>query len=180
MRTKILYRLAAGTCSVCLCYGLAVQTLNGDLAAEALTPELSAWEEILDPDAAEPSAGAAPERESISAEQPVSLPSEGRGKRRGMHGGGNRGQPTEAFVSDTPAENTEEEKQRVPEDTGDSENPSGQQTSSAGDPPTLSQFLSALRCGGCRHNCCLLSPQCMKGRSKQQSATVQYTQTYGG
>ena len=34
MRTKTLYRLATGTCSVCLCYGLVVQALNGDLAAE--------------------------------------------------------------------------------------------------------------------------------------------------
>ena len=40
MRTKVIRRLATGTCSVCLCYGLAVQALNGEMSAEAVTPEL--------------------------------------------------------------------------------------------------------------------------------------------
>ena len=177
MRTKILYRLAVGTCSVCLCYGLVVQAVNGDVAAEALTPELSAWEQVLNTDAAETRGNSTPEQGNVPVEQSVFLPPDGKGKRRGMHGGGRWDQTAEAFASDTPAESAEEEKQRAPEEPEDD---SEQQTSNSGDPPTLSQFLSTLRCGGCRHNCCLLSPRCMKGRSKQQSATVQYAQTYGG
>ena len=55
-----------------------------------------------------------------------------------------------------------------------------QQADTSGEPPTLAQFLSALRCGGCRHNCCLINPRCMKGKTKMKNATAQYQQTYGG
>lgn len=50
---------------------------------------------------------------------------------------------------------------------------------SGGDVPTLSEFLSMMICGGCRHNCSLVSPRCMKGRSKAESATVEYYEIYG-
>ena len=33
--------------------------------------------------------------------------------------------------------------------------------------------------GGCRHNCLLVNPRCMKGRAKAESATVEYYETYG-
>ena len=46
-----------------------------------------------------------------------------------------------------------------------------QQEEPSGDVPTLQQFLSMLRCGGCHRNCILLSPRCMKGRSKAENAT---------
>ena len=65
------------------------------------------------------------------------------------------------------------------------EEPSGdepvlqQQEEPSGDVPTLQQFLSKLRCGGCQHNCILLSPRCMKGRSKAENAAIEYQQTYG-
>ena len=54
-----------------------------------------------------------------------------------------------------------------------------QQEEPSGDVPTLQQFLSMLRCGGCHRNCILLSPRCMKGRSKAENATIEYQQTYG-
>ena len=54
-----------------------------------------------------------------------------------------------------------------------------QQEEPSGDVPTLQQFLSMLRCGGCHHNCILLSPRCMKGRSKAENAAIEYQQTYG-
>ena len=50
---------------------------------------------------------------------------------------------------------------------------------SGGDVPTLSEFLSMMICGGCRHNCSLVSPRCMKGRSKAESATEEYYAIYG-
>ena len=50
---------------------------------------------------------------------------------------------------------------------------------SGGDVPSLTEFLSTMICGGCRHNCSLVSPRCMKGRSKAESATVEYYETYG-
>ena len=170
MRTTILYRLAAGTCGICLCYGLVVQALTGEVSTEASALELSAWEAVQ---TAEPAETREQGAYSFETQPAAFLPSEGRGKR---HGNTRYTQPAESYAS---AE-SEEDKTRVTEEDPDSGDDSTQQTNSAGDPPTLSQFLSTLRCGGCRHNCCLLSPRCMKGRSKQQSATVQYTQTYGG
>ena len=177
MRTKILYRLATGTCSVCLCYGLVVQALNGDMAAEALAPGTSVYEPyqiIAETQGPSPSA--------FPYEQPPAqdFQTGRKGKHRGMRGQDLWSQSSESFAPFTPSESEDEEKKRVTEETSDTEDEGAQQTNTAGDPPTLSQFLSGLRCGGCRHNCCLLSPRCMKGRSKQQSATVQYTQTYGG
>ena len=175
MRTKILYRLATGTCSVCLCYGLVVQALNGDMAAEALTPGMSVYEPLkIIAETQSPSPSAFPYERASTQD----FPSGRKGKHRGMRG--EWAQPSEPFAPFTPAESGDEEKKRVQEENGDTEDQGAQQTNSAGDPPTLSQFLSGLRCGGCRHNCCLLSPRCMKGRSKQQSATVQYAQAYGG
>lgn len=45
--------------------------------------------------------------------------------------------------------------------------------------PTLAEFLSGLRCSGCRHNCSLLSPRCMNGARKASQAESTYYSTYG-
>jgi hypothetical protein len=44
--------------------------------------------------------------------------------------------------------------------------------------PTLSEFLSQLRCGGCGRNCSLLNPRCGTGASKAQQAQTEYYATY--
>ena len=177
MRTKILYRLATGTCSVCLCYGLVVQALNGDMAAEALVPGMSVYEPLqIIAETQTQSPSAFPYEQASTQDFPTGR----KGKHRGVRGDERWVKSSEPFSPSTPAESGDEEKKRVQEENSDTEDQGAQQTNTAGDPPLLSQFLSGLRCGGCRHNCCLLSPRCMKGRSKQQSATVQYTQTYGG
>ena len=54
-----------------------------------------------------------------------------------------------------------------------------EQNETSGDVPTLEQFLRNMSCGGCRHNCLLVNPRCMKGRAKAESATVEYYETYG-
>lgn len=46
MRTKVITRMATGVCSVCLCYGLVIQAMNGDMAAEALSPDARAREQL--------------------------------------------------------------------------------------------------------------------------------------
>ena len=79
---------------------------------------------------------------------------------------------------------TEPLQEEIIEDKDTSENESDeellpQQNESGGDVPSLTQFLSTLICGGCRHNCSLVSPRCMKGRAKAESATVEYYETYG-
>ena len=79
---------------------------------------------------------------------------------------------------------TEPLQEEIIEDKDSSENESDeellpQQNESGGDVPSLTQFLSTLICGGCRRNCSLVSPRCMKGRAKAESATVEYYETYG-
>ena len=46
------------------------------------------------------------------------------------------------------------------------------------DKPSLEEYLSGLRCSGCRHNCTLLSPRCINGARKASQAESQYYQTY--
>ena len=49
----------------------------------------------------------------------------------------------------------------------------------ASDTPTLEEYLSKLRCGGCGHNCSLANPRCMRGARKQSSAKSEYSKLYG-
>ena len=81
---------------------------------------------------------------------------------------------TEAFATEAI---TEEE--RAAESVIEEESVIEQENMGGGDVPTLEQFLQTLSCGGCRHNCLLISPRCMKGRAKAESATVEYYETYG-
>ena len=74
----------------------------------------------------------------------------------------------EEIIEDNKSPEKEPEEELLPE-----------QNESGGDVPTLSQYLSTMICGGCRHNCPLISPRCMKGRAKAESATVEYYETYG-
>ena len=49
----------------------------------------------------------------------------------------------------------------------------------ASDAPSLEEYLSKLRCGGCGHNCSLANPRCMRGARKQSSAKSEYSELYG-
>ena len=76
--------------------------------------------------------------------------------------------PVEEYFEDNGSDNgVEEEWQEEPEQQ------------SGGDVPTLSEYLSLLICGGCRHNCSLVNPRCMKGSAKAESATEEYYAIYG-
>lgn len=44
--------------------------------------------------------------------------------------------------------------------------------------PSLSEFLSQFRCGGCGKNCSLLNPRCGVGNQKAQQAEAEYYATY--
>jgi len=46
------------------------------------------------------------------------------------------------------------------------------------DVPSLSEFMSQLRCGGCGKNCSLLNPRCGVGNQKAQQAEAEYYVTY--
>lgn len=178
MRTKIINRLAAGTIGVCFAYALIRQPFavmkNPN---ELMTADWSVAEESTTRPTTIYSA------ETI----PSVLPTE---------------QITEALTepptkieetiapealeteSDDTETITEPVQSEVIEDNDSSDDDSDeeispQQNEMSGDVPTLSQFLSSMICGGCRHNCPLISPRCMKGRAKAESATVEYYETYG-
>ena len=170
MRDKIIKRFAAGTIGVCFAYALlrqpfAVMKDPGEL----ITPNGSvATQNVTQPTIAYP-----------VTTVPPTLPKE---------------LPTEITMTDPPQDYaieqpeteaiTEPLQEEIIEDKDTSENESDeellpQQNESGGDVPSLTQFLSTLICGGCRHNCSLVSPRCMKGRAKAESATVEYYETYG-
>ena len=177
MRQKMLKRVAALTCSVCMCYGLGYQALHGGEDA-ALEPAFALEEPVTEQPTQQPT-------ESITAGE---NPDSGEAPRRRGHGGGRRWRENDTAPEGWQApdttpeagteEDVEEEKKRQ-QDTQDEEEDQSSARNASGDPPTLSAFLSTLRCGGCRHGCSLLNPRCMKGRSKAERAAVEYEQTYG-
>ena len=161
MRDKIIKRFAAGTIGVCFAYAL----IRQPFAVMKNPSELM----TADWNAASQSALQPTTAYSVTTVPPT-LPEE---------------LPTEITMTDPPTEAvTEPLQEEIIEDKDSSENESAeellpQQNESGGDVPTLSQFLSTMICGGCRHNCSLVSPRCMKGRAKAESATVEYYETYG-
>ncbi|WKY48783.1 hypothetical protein Q5O24_05550 [Eubacteriaceae bacterium ES3] len=44
--------------------------------------------------------------------------------------------------------------------------------------PTLNEYLSQLRCGGCGKNCSLINPRCGRGQQKASNAQQEYYATY--
>ena len=202
MRGKVISRFAAGTFSVCLIYGLVSQALNTESSAqEAVTAWLETPAAVVEPEETEivskktqeeqwffPQEG---NNQDSSRGYPGSDSSEYqsfRGSRHGGKDGGHHGrwadgpsESTENYSSDAwygNARSVQEEEPSVSRSQSDSMAVQ-QQEMPSGDAPTMQQFLSMMRCSGCRHNCSLLSPRCMKGRSKAQNAVIQYQQTYG-
>ncbi|MBR1482609.1 MAG: hypothetical protein IJ598_06540 [Ruminococcus sp.] len=161
MRDKIIKRFVAGTIGVCFAYAL----IRQPFAVMKNPSELM----TADWNAASQSALQPTTAYSVTTVPPT-LPEE---------------LPTEIMMTDPPTEAvTEPLQEEIIEDKDSSENESAeellpQQNESGGDVPSLTQFLSTLICGGCRHNCSLVSPRCMKGRAKAESATVEYYETYG-
>ena len=170
MRDKIIKRFAAGTIGVCFAYALLRQPFAVmKNPSELIAPNWSvATESVTQPTTAYPVTTVPP----TLAEEP----------------------PAEIVITDPPVEETFEQpeaeaiteplQEEIIEDNESSENESDeellpQQNESGGDVPSLTQLLSKLICGGCRHNCSLVSPRCMKGRAKAESATVEYYETYG-
>ena len=174
MRDKIIKRFAAGTIGICFAYALIRQPFavlrNPD---ELITPSWSAATEsttqpgtlypVTTVPATVPTETLTEVPSTIAETSPYTEP------------------VTEEPETEAITEPVQEE---IIQDNNSFENNnneeiSPQQNDMSGDVPTLSQFLSTMICGGCRHNCSLISPRCMKGRSKAESATVEYYETYG-
>ena len=208
MRGKVIYRIACGTCSVCITYGLIMQAIQGEDTARTAAAEWAASQPAVVSEAI-PEPTTAPAAESVTATYPEYGTENsqeyggGRGRKNrrqwseengngytGSGGRGGRGKHDSEEYGD--AGNNQEadyaqsfrgQKQETESASSQEEQDTGstvQENKAADNPPTLNEFLSAFRCGGCRHNCSLLNPRCMKGRTKKQNATAQYQETYGG
>ena len=170
MRDKIIKRFAAGTIGVCFAYAL----IRQPFAVMKNPSELMTG----DWNAASQSASQPTTVYSVTTVPPT-LPEE-------LQEEIEETDPPQDNVFEQPETEaiTEPLQEEIIEDNGLSEDEYDeellpQQNESGGDVPSLSQFLSTLICGGCRHNCSLVSPRCMKGRAKAESATVEYYETYG-
>ena len=204
MRGKVIYRIACGTCSVCITYGLIMQAIQGEDVTRTASAE---W--AVPPAAV--AAEAMPEPTTVPTAEPVSIPFTEYGTENGQEYGGGRGRKNRGQWSEESggfggrggrgkhgsegygdygndqevnyAQSFSEQKQETESASAQEEQDTGstvQENRAADNPPSLNEFLSAFRCGGCRHNCSLLNPRCMKGRTKKQNATIQYQETYGG
>ena len=204
MRGKVIYRIACGTCSVCITYGLIMQAIQGEDVTRTAAAE---W--AVPPAAV--AAEAMPEPATVPTAEPVTIPFTEYGTENGQEYGGGRGRKNRGQWSEESggfggrggrgkhgsegygdygndqevnyAQSFSEQKQETESASAQEEQDTGstvQENRTADNPPSLNEFLSAFRCGGCRHNCSLLNPRCMKGRTKKQNATIQYQETYGG
>ena len=204
MRGKVIYRIACGTCSVCITYGLIMQAIQGEDVTRTAAAE---W--AVPPAAV--AAEAMPEPATVPTAEPVTIPFTEYGTENGQEYGGERGRKNRGQWSEESggfggrggrgkhgsegygdygndqevnyAQSFSEQKQETESASAQEEQDTGstvQENRAADNPPSLNEFLSAFRCGGCRHNCSLLNPRCMKGRTKKQNATIQYQETYGG
>lgn len=164
MRDKIMKRFAAGTIGVCFTYALirmpfaAMNDPSELITADWKKPKPTAVVQATEPTTSAPTVS--PTELFLQYQAETAIPTEA---------------PTEAvteapeeeYIEDNGSDDGVEEWQEEPEQQ------------SGGDVPSLSEFLSLMICGGCRHNCSLVSPRCMKGRSKAESATVEYYEIYG-
>ena len=170
MRDKIMKRFAAGTVGVLFAYALIKQPFavmsdpSALIAADWKKTEPTAAVQATQPSSAAPTVSPTElfMRNQAETSAPTQMPTE---------------LMTEA-VTEAPEEVYYEEDSSQDDDNDEEWQPEPEQQS-GGDVPSLSEFLSLMICGGCRHNCSLVSPRCMKGRSKAESATVEYYEIYG-
>ena len=170
MRDKILKRFAAGTVGVFFAYALIKQPFAVMSDPSALTAaDWKKTEPTTAVQATQPATTAptvSPTELFLQYQEETSAPTEIPTE-----------PPTEA-VTEAPEEEYFEE-DTSQDDGGNEEWQPEPEQQSGGDVPSLTEFLSTMICGGCRHNCSLVSPRCMKGRSKAESATVEYYEIYG-
>ncbi len=163
MRKKTLAAFAAVYAVICLTYG----AINGSLsAAPDITEDSSASESIVQQTETAAAETTAPEaaagQTTTSAEQPE----------------------PETVTTTTATEQTEAPEE-TPEETVTEQTETEEQEqqieeyTEAPAVPSLEEYLSRLRCGGCHHGCYLLNPRCMRGARKQSQAENEYYSLYG-
>ena len=159
MRKKTIAAFAAVYISLCLTYGLVkginLPTASDDTATVEYTNDNA-------PTTMSSSVTTSVSDESSTAKTTQQSTSEGRKKKR-----------SKSTAVTTQPESSEEEiipEEKVTEQT---------ETEAPPAVPTLDEYLSKLKCGGCGHGCTLLNPRCMRGARKQSSAESEYYSLYG-
>ena len=188
MRSKIIGRFAAGTFGVCFAYAL----IRQPFAVMKDPSAIRDWEETaptviiettlpvttIPPITVPETLPAEPSEREDTVNEESTLPTEREFIESQTAAPTETTNPSTADAADDDSDEDDPDKQDAnEEDTDEEQTP--KQESTGGDVPTLSQFLSQLTCGGCRHRCLLVNPRCMKGRAKAESATVEYYETYG-
>lgn len=173
MRMKIIKRFSAATVGVCFTYALIrlpFSMINnpGEAAVEPVTSPSTAaqtTQPATQPTTAQPATQSAT---TNAVTQPVTtVPIEIETTQQPTEAVTEQYATEEIIINDYSPESNDENEYVF------------EQNDTSGDVPTLEQFLRSMTCGGCRHNCLLVNPRCMKGRAKAESATVEYYETYG-
>lgn len=168
MKIKIIKQFGAAIAAVCILYGAVATTYNSYekvLAAQVDTPAIVTKETTSEASAeTTPSTGATTTAATTTTTStPVTA-------------------STQTATSTATAEPAADisEPATTPKETLASVADTTDQTVAASTPsvPTLNEFLSQLRCGGCGKNCSLASPRCATGSRKAQQAEAQYDATY--
>ena len=172
MRMKIIRRFAAGTIGVCFTYAL----IRMPIAAINNPREtLAEWSKSIPAVTTE---ATQPETRYSATEYTTTIPETTYYQApTEQTTAAQTTSPTEAFTEAVQNEQISEDDRST--DNNYEEEWNNEPENAGGDVPTLEQFLQSMSCGGCRHNCLLISPRCMKGRAKAESATVEYYETYG-
>lgn len=171
MRKKTIAAFAAVYISLCLTYGLVkginLPTASDDTATVEYTNDNA-------PTTMSSSVTTSVSDESSAAETTQQSTSVSQKKKRSKT-------TTVTTEPDSFEEETESE-ETVTEQTEAPRKEEEEQITEATEPPaipTLDEYLSKLKCGGCRHGCSLLNPRCMRGARKQSSAESEYYSLYG-
>ena len=171
MRTKIIKRFMAGTVGVCFTYALVrlpFSMINNP--AQTMTEWTTALSTAAQTTPSTQTASTAPATQSTTQytiPEPTTIIAEPETTVPHTEVITEQSEPEEIITNDYSPESNDENVWVY------------EQNDTSGDVPTLEQFLRNMTCGGCRHNCLLVNPRCMKGRAKAESATVEYYETYG-
>ncbi|WKY45758.1 hypothetical protein Q5O14_06580 [Eubacteriaceae bacterium ES2] len=173
MKAKIFKQFGAAIASVLIIYGIISTTYRsyqGVLAAQAEIPDIVlVSEEIEDVEAESTIPSTIVETtpaEEIESELDITVTAEAT----------TEDTSSETDVNVAAATPVQEDEVITPE-TSSSDN---QTIVTEPDPvvPTLNEYLSQLRCGGCGKNCSLINPRCGTGQRKASNAQEEYYSLY--
>ena len=171
MKIKIIKQFFAAFAAVCIIYGSVATTYTSYknvLAAQADIPLAIASREETTTAAAETDASTATQATSSTQTPATTTETSATSTAASTQ--------TESVTAETPTTIKQEELAAAADTTTATQS----QAVAAAVPvvPTLNEFLSQLRCGGCGKNCSLASPRCATGSRKAQQAEAQYVATY--